>query len=131
MLRPFGQICVYWYGRKEQQLKEGKLNMLSGDIHFLLRRQQYKDALQRAADERLARASQEVFNKGKLHLQVSHWVGIQMIKWGNKLERWDTTTSGRVLTSAGGVKTHNVHNYGDCVAGVQYKTQAVYHQACP
>lgn len=104
--------------------------MLSGDIHFLLRRQQYKDALQRAADERLAQASQEVLNNGMLHLRVAHWVGIQMIKWGNKLERWDTTTPGRVLTSTGGVKTHNVHNYGECVAGVQYKTQAVYYQAC-
>lgn len=104
--------------------------MLSGDIHFLLRKQQYADALQRAADERLVRASQEVFNNKMLHLRVAHWVGIQMIKWGSKLEQWDRTPLGRVLTSTGGVKTHNVHNYGECVAGVQYKTQAVYHQAC-
>src|SRR5712692_7238384 len=130
MLRPFGQICVYGYRRKEQLLKEGKLNMLSSDIHFLLRKQQYADALQRAADERLVRASQEVFNKRKLHLRAMHWIGIQMIKWGSKLEQWDITPLGRVLTSTGGVKTYNVHNYGECVAGVQYKTQAVYHQTC-
>ncbi len=130
MLRPFGQICVYGYGRKEQLLKEEKLNMLSGDIHFLLRRQQYEDALQRAADERLVRASQEVFNNEMLHLRVAHWIGMQMIKWGSRLEQWDTTPFGRFLTSTRGVNTHNVHNYGECVAGVQYKTQAVYHQTC-
>jgi hypothetical protein len=130
MLRPFGQICVYRYGRKGQLLKEGKLNMLSGDIHFLLRKQQYEDALQRAAEERLVRASQEVINEGKIHLRIAHWVGIQMIKWGSKLEQWDITPLGRVLTSTGGVNTHDVHNYGECVAGVQYKTQAVYHQTC-
>ncbi len=131
MLRPFGQICVYGYGRKEQLLKEGKLNMLSGDIHFLLRKQQYEDALQRSADERLVRASQEVINNEMLHLRIAHWVGIQMIKWGSRLEQWDTTPFGRFLTSTRGVNTCNVHNYGECVAGVQYKTQAVYHQACP
>ncbi len=131
MLRPFGQICVYGYGRKEQLLKKGKLNMLSGDIHFLLRKQQYEDALQRAAEERLVRASKEVINNEVLHLRIAHWVGIQMIKWGSKLEQWDITPLGRVLTSTGGVNTCNVHNYGECVAGVQYKTQAVYHQACP
>src|SRR5712692_1371899 len=130
MLRPFGQICVYGYGRKEQLLKEGNLNMLSGDIHFLLRKQQYEDALQRSADERLVRASQEVFNNKMLHLRVAHWIGMQMIKWGSRLEQWDTTSLSRVLTSTGGVNTHNVHNYGECVAGVQYKTQAVYHQTC-
>jgi len=105
--------------------------MLSGDIHFLLRKQQYANALQRSADYRLVRASQEVFNNGKLHLRAMHWIGIQMIKWGSKLEQWNTTPLGRVLTSTEGVNTHNVHNYGECVAGVQYKTQAVYHQACP
>ena len=105
--------------------------MLSGDIHFLLRTQQYEDALQRAADEQLVRASQQVSNNEMLHLKVAHWIGIQMIRWGSKLEQWNTTTLGRVLTSTGREKTHNVHNYGECVAGVQYKTQAVYYQACP
>ena len=105
--------------------------MLSGDIHFLLRRQQYEDALQRAADERLARASREGFNNEALYLRVAHWIGIQMIRWGSKLEQQDIKTLDRVLTSRGGEKTHNVHNYGECVAGVQYKTEAVYHQARP
>jgi len=127
MLRPFEQICVYRYGSKEQLLKEGKLNMLSGDINFLLRKRQYEETLQRSADERLVRASQEVFNKGKLHLRAVHWIGLQMTKWGSKLEQWNTTPLGRVLTSTGGVKTHNVHNYGECVAGVQYKTQCAHH----
>ncbi len=80
-------------------MKEGKLNMLSGDIHFLLRKQQYADALQRAADERLVRASQEVFNNKMLHLRVAHWVGIQMIKWGSKLEQWDKATLGGLKSS--------------------------------
>jgi len=101
-LHPFGQICVYGYGRKEQLLKEGKLNMLSGDIHFLLRKQQYEEALQRAAEERLVRASKEVINNEVLHLRIAHWVGIQMIKWGSKLEQWDRTLLGRVLISRGG-----------------------------
>ena len=111
--------------------KEEKLIMFSGDIHFLLRKQQYKEALQRSADERLVRASQEVFNKGKLHLRAVRWIGIQMIKWGTKLEQLDTIPFGRVLTSTEGVNSHDDHNYGESVAGVQYKTQAVYHQACP
>jgi len=119
-----------WVWKKSTTIKEGKLHMLSGDIHFLLRRQQYEDALQQAADERLVRASWEVSNNEMLHLRVAHWIGIQMIKWGSKLEQWDTTTLGWALTSTGGVNTHNDHNYGECVAGVQYKTEAVYHQAC-
>lgn len=73
--------------------------MLSGDIHFLLRKQQYEDALQRAAEERLVRASQEVINNEVLHLRIAHWVGIQMVKWGSKLEQWDIIPLGRVLTS--------------------------------
>ncbi len=76
--------------------------MLSGDIHFLLRKQQYKEALQRSADERLVRASQEVFNKRKLYLRAMHWTGRQMLKWGNKLEQWDTRRLDRVLTSTEG-----------------------------
>jgi hypothetical protein len=116
---------------EKNNYKEGKLNMLSGDIHFLLRKQQYEEALKRAADERLVRASQEVSNKGKLHLRAVHWIGIQMVKWGNKLEQLDTIPLGRVLTSTGGVNSDNDHNYGERVAGVQRKTQAVYHQACP
>ena len=105
--------------------------MLSGDIHFLLRKQRYEDALQRAADERLVRVSHEAFNDEKLLLRITHWVGIQMIKWGSRLEQWDRTPLGRVLASTEGVNTHNDHNYGECVARVQYKAQAVYHQACP
>ncbi len=76
--------------------------MLSGDIHFLLRKQQYEEALQRAAEERLVRASKEVINNEVLHLRIAHWVGIQMIKWGSKLEQWDRTLLGRVLISRGG-----------------------------
>ena len=104
--------------------------MLSGDIHFLLRKQQHEEALQWAAEERLVRASKEVINNEVLHLRIAHWVSIQMIKWGSKLEQWNSTSLGRVLTSTGGVNTCNVHNYGECVARVQYKTQAVYHQTC-
>src|SRR5260221_14100540 len=102
MLRPFGQICVYGYGRKEQLLKKRKLNMLSGDIHFLLRKQQYEDALQRAAEERLVRASTEGTNNEELHLRIAHWAGIQMITWGSKMEQWDIPPLGGVLTPTRG-----------------------------
>ncbi len=50
----------------------------------------------------LVRASKEVINNEVLHLRIAHWVGIQMIKWGSKLEQWDRTLLGRVLISRGG-----------------------------
>jgi hypothetical protein len=66
--------------------------MFPGDIHFLVRKQQYEEALQQVARERMVRASQRPLHNGKLHLKAARWIGIHMVKWGSKLEQSSTTT---------------------------------------
>ena len=58
---------------------------------FLVQQEHYKDLLQEAEYERLIRDAglQQPGNR-RLHRKVVNWIGIQMVKWGGKLQSYGT-----------------------------------------
>ena len=66
--------------------------MHSLEIDYLVVQEQHKDRLRTIERERLAQATklQHRLNL-KLYRRVTNWLGKQMVKWGSKLQEYDTT----------------------------------------
>jgi hypothetical protein len=59
---------------------------------ILLQRERYKDLLREAEQKRLLQAA-GLRRPGnwRPHRKVANWIGIQMVRWGRKLQRYGTT----------------------------------------
>jgi len=63
-------------------------------IDLLVRQEQYKDLLREAEQERLIRdAGLWHSDNWRLHRKVADWIGDQMVRWGCKLQSYDTAPS--------------------------------------
>lgn len=69
---------------------------------LLVQQEHYKDLLQEAEYERLIRAAglQQPGNR-RLHRKVVNWIGIQMVKWGGKLQSYGAKPLPSCLQVAG------------------------------
>ena len=69
---------------------------------FLVQQEHYKDLLQEAEYERLIRDAglQQPGNR-RLHRKVVNWIGIQMVKWGGKLQSYGNNAATPCLQGAG------------------------------
>jgi len=69
---------------------------------LLVQREHYKDLLQEAEYERLIRAAglQQPGNR-RLHRKFASWIGIQLVRWGRKLQSYGTTPPPSCLQVAG------------------------------
>lgn len=80
--------------------KEENSTMLSY-TDFLVRQEQYKDLLWEAEHERLIQAAKHRQpGNQRLHRKVVGWIGIQMVRWGWKLQHYSTTPSIRYPQAA-------------------------------
>ena len=64
--------------------------MYSFEVHYLVRKEQYKDLRRDVARHQLIRIAtlRQPDNRGSLR-RMAGWIGTQMVKWGSKLQRND------------------------------------------
>lgn len=61
------------------------------DLGYLIVKEKHEDWLRAIAHEQLIKTArlQQSGNRGLRH-KVAHWLGIQMVKWGSKLQHYET-----------------------------------------
>ena len=67
--------------------------MHSLEVEYLVRQEYYKDRLRELERERLLQAAG--LQQGvdfKSYRKAANWLGKQMVKWGSKLQEYDTTS---------------------------------------
>jgi hypothetical protein len=70
--------------------------MFPGGIEFVIGERQ-KDFLREAERMRLVKTLQhQRFNEPKLYKKVTHWLGIQMVTWGAKLQDYSVEPSTQI-----------------------------------
>ena len=69
------------------------------ETYYLVCREQHKDRLREIEHQRLLRiAKLEPSLSKKLYRKAIRWLGIQMVKWGAKLQNYDQTAR-EILTT--------------------------------
>ena len=67
--------------------------MHSLEIEFLVMKEQHKDRLRELERERLLQAAKLQHGVDlKSYRKAANWLGGQMVKWGSKLQEFDTTS---------------------------------------
>ena len=82
------------------QGNSGGSTMLSTpEMHYLVYKEQYKDRLRDMEHQQLLQAAglQQGISL-KLYRKAVSWLGVQMVKWGSKLQSYDATTQ-KILTT--------------------------------
>jgi hypothetical protein len=60
------------------------------EVEYLMRKEQYQDLIQTVEKDRLIQlAKQQQFGRqSAIHRQIVGWVGVQLVKWGAKLQQY-------------------------------------------
>ena len=73
----------------------GGCNMLTPEMHYSVYKEQHKDRLREIEHQHLLQAAglQQSISS-KLYRRTVSWLGIQMVKWGSKLQSYATPDKG-------------------------------------
>ncbi len=60
---------------------------MSLEIEYLVQKEKFQDLIRAAEQDRLLQVAQAA-NNASLHRNLAAWMGIQMVKWGAKLQQY-------------------------------------------
>lgn len=68
---------------------------MSLQVEYLMQKEKYHDLLRAAEQERLLQVA-KLHNAGQrgLHRNLAAWMGVQMVKWGAKLQSYGSVSTG-------------------------------------
>lgn len=68
---------------------------MSLQVEYLMQKEKYHDLIRAAEQDRLLKVA-KLSNTGQrgLHRNLIAWVGIQMVKWGAKLQHYGSVSTG-------------------------------------
>lgn len=72
---------------------------MSLQMEYLVQKEKYQDLIREAEQDRwLQIAKQQKMGQRSLHRNVASWMGVQMIKWGSKLQHYGSISSATAQT---------------------------------
>ncbi len=74
---------------------------MSLQMEYLMQKEKYQDLIRAVEQDRLAQVA-KLQNAGQrgLHRDLAAWTGIQMVKWGSKLQNYGSVSVATGPTSA-------------------------------
>lgn len=68
--------------------------MSSLQMEYLVQKEKYQDLIRAAEQDRLLQVvKQQNTNHGGLHRNLAGWIGLQMVKWGSRLQQYSSVST--------------------------------------
>jgi hypothetical protein len=74
---------------------------MSLQVEYLMQREKYQDLIRAVEQDRLVQAA-KLQNAGQrgLHRNLAAWIGVQMVKWGSKLQHYGSVPTATSTSAA-------------------------------
>ncbi|MBE7470697.1 MAG: hypothetical protein DPW09_18005 [Anaerolineae bacterium] len=68
--------------------------MSSLQVDYLVQKEKYQDLIRAAEQDRLLQVvKQQNTSHGGLHRNLAAWIGLQLVKWGSKLQQYGSVST--------------------------------------
>jgi len=82
------------------KLYQGKVIAMSPYRDYLVQKEKLQDLIREAEQDRLLQiAKLQKAGQWRLHRNLAAWIGIQMIKWGSRLQHYGSVSAAAASTS--------------------------------
>ncbi len=83
------------------KLYPGKVIAMSMHMDYLVQKEKYQDLIREAEQDRLLQiAKLQQAGQRKLHRNLAAWIGIQMVKWGSRLQHYGSVSAAASTSTA-------------------------------
>ena len=87
------------------KLYPGKVIAMSMYMDYLVQKEKYQDLIREAEQDRLLQiAKLQKAGQWRLHRNLAAWIGIQMVKWGSRLQHYGSVSAAAASTSTAHTK---------------------------
>ncbi len=87
------------------KLYPGKVIAMSPYRDYLVQKEKFQDLIREAEQDRLLQiAKLQKAGQWRLHRNLAAWIGIQMVKWGSRLQHYGSVSAAAASTSTAHTK---------------------------